>query len=29
MLRLSPATLQKVLQLGAGIQKFVRGDSKA
>jgi DNA-binding transcriptional regulator GbsR (MarR family) len=28
MLRLSPATLQKVLQLGAGIQKFVRGDSK-
>ena len=27
MLRLSPATLQKVLKMGASVQKFVRGDS--
>ncbi|WP_077038329.1 GbsR/MarR family transcriptional regulator [Pelomonas sp. KK5] len=27
MLRLSPSTLQKVLKLGASVQKFVRGDS--
>jgi DNA-binding transcriptional regulator GbsR (MarR family) len=27
MLRLSPATLDKVLRLGASIQKFVRGDT--
>ena len=27
MLRLSPATLDKVLTLGASVQKFVRGDS--
>lgn len=26
MLRLSPATLEKVLRLGASVQKFVRGD---
>lgn len=27
MLRLSPATLEKVLKLGASVQKFVRGDA--
>ncbi|HVK31506.1 MAG TPA: MarR family transcriptional regulator, partial [Burkholderiaceae bacterium] len=27
MLRLSPGTLDKVLTLGASVQKFVRGDS--
>ncbi len=27
MLRLSPATLERVLKLGASVQKFVRGDS--
>jgi DNA-binding transcriptional regulator GbsR (MarR family) len=27
MLRLSPTTLEKVLRLGASVQKFVRGDS--
>ncbi|MBV8379263.1 MAG: MarR family transcriptional regulator [Paucibacter sp.] len=27
MLRLSPSTLQRVLKLGASVQKFVRGDS--
>ena len=27
MLRLSPATLEKVLKMGASVQKFVRGDS--
>jgi DNA-binding transcriptional regulator GbsR (MarR family) len=26
MLRLSPATLEKLLKLGASVQKFVRGD---
>jgi DNA-binding transcriptional regulator GbsR (MarR family) len=26
MLRLSPATLERVLKLGASVQKFVRGD---
>jgi DNA-binding transcriptional regulator GbsR (MarR family) len=26
MLRLSPTTLERVLRLGAGVQKFVRGD---
>ncbi|WP_208512541.1 MarR family transcriptional regulator [Variovorax paradoxus] len=29
MLRLSPGTLDKVLTLGASVQKFVRGDSPA
>ena len=29
MLRLSPGTLDKVLSLGASVQKFVRGDSDA
>lgn len=29
MLRLSPATLEKVLKLGASVQKFVRGDAGA
>ncbi|MDB5932415.1 MAG: MarR family transcriptional regulator [Polaromonas sp.] len=29
MLRLSPATLEKVLRLGASVQKFVRSDSSA
>lgn len=28
MLRLSPTTLEKVLKMGASVQKFVRGDSK-
>ncbi len=27
MLRLSPPTLEKVMRLGASVQKFVRGDS--
>jgi hypothetical protein len=27
MLRLSPGTLDKVMTLGASVQKFVRGDS--
>ncbi|HSI49356.1 MAG TPA: MarR family transcriptional regulator [Ideonella sp.] len=27
MLRLSPTTLEKVLKLGASVQRFVRGDS--
>lgn len=27
MLRLSPGTLEKVLRMGANVQKFVRGDS--
>jgi DNA-binding transcriptional regulator GbsR (MarR family) len=27
MLRLTPATLEKVLKLGASVQKFVRGDA--
>jgi hypothetical protein len=27
MLRLSPGTLDKVLTLGASVQKFVRGDA--
>jgi len=27
MLRLSPTTLQRVLKMGASVQKFVRGDS--
>ncbi|MCH7345902.1 MarR family transcriptional regulator [Pelomonas sp. CA6] len=27
MLRLSPTTLERVLKLGASVQKFVRGDS--
>ena len=27
MLRLSPATLEKVLRMGASVQKFVRGDT--
>ena len=26
MLRLSPPTLEKVMRLGASVQKFVRGD---
>ncbi|MCY1384147.1 hypothetical protein D9M69_723630 [compost metagenome] len=26
MLRLSPATLEKVMRLGASVQKFVRSD---
>jgi DNA-binding transcriptional regulator GbsR (MarR family) len=29
MLRLSPATLEKVLKMGASVQKFVRGDAGA
>jgi DNA-binding transcriptional regulator GbsR (MarR family) len=29
MLRLSPNTLEKVLRMGASVQKFVRGDSDA
>jgi DNA-binding transcriptional regulator GbsR (MarR family) len=29
MLRLSPSTLNRVLQLGASVQKFVRGDAAA
>ena len=29
MLRLSPTTLEKVLRMGASVQKFVRGDSDA
>ena len=29
MLRLSPSTLDKVLRMGASVQKFVRGDSDA
>ena len=29
MLRLSPGTLDKVLTLGASVQKFVRGDAPA
>jgi len=29
MLRLSPATLEKVLKLGASVQRFVRGDGSA
>ncbi len=29
MLRLSPATLDKVLSLGAGVQRFVRGTGKS
>lgn len=29
MLRLSPSTLEKVLRMGAGIQRFVRGGSPA
>lgn len=29
MLRLSPATLEKVLRMGASVQKFVRGDAPA
>lgn len=28
MMRLSPTTLEKVLRMGAGVQKFVRGDSE-
>lgn len=28
MLRLSPSTLEKVLKMGASVQKFVRGESK-
>jgi DNA-binding transcriptional regulator GbsR (MarR family) len=27
MLRLSPSTLEKVLKMGASVQKFVRGDN--
>ncbi len=27
MLRLSPGTLERVLKLGASVQKFVRGDA--
>lgn len=29
MLRLEPATLMKLLKMGASVQKFVRGDGKA
>ncbi len=29
MLRLTPSTLEKVLRLGASVQKFVRGDDAA
>ena len=29
MLRLSPATLEKVLKMGAGVQRFVRGPAAA
>jgi len=29
MLRLSPSTLEKVLKMGASVQKFVRGDGKS
>lgn len=29
MLRLTPATLEKVLKMGASVQKFVRGDAGA
>lgn len=29
MLRLSPSTLEKVLRMGASVQKFVRGDAPA
>jgi DNA-binding transcriptional regulator GbsR (MarR family) len=29
MLRLSPATLEKVLKMGAGVQRFVRGGAAA
>ncbi|MEG0448175.1 MAG: MarR family transcriptional regulator, partial [Comamonas sp.] len=28
MLRLSPATLDKILRLGASVQRFVRGNEK-
>jgi DNA-binding transcriptional regulator GbsR (MarR family) len=29
MLRLSPSTLEKVLRMGASVQRFVRGDNEA
>jgi hypothetical protein len=29
MLRLSPGTLDKVMTLGASVQRFVRGDTAA
>jgi hypothetical protein len=29
MLRLEPATMMKLLKMGASVQKFVRGDARS